>query len=77
MFKFELRPEVRKELKDPDLFCKGMDKLHWGLIIAMSGVGLMLVLFFNKPEHVLHPTWLLFTGLVLCAWGEWQKYRAK
>lgn len=77
MFHFELRPEVRKALKNPDLFCKGMDTLHWGLIISMSGVALMMILYFKDPENVLHPTWLLFAGLGLCAWGEWQKYRAK
>lgn len=77
MFKFELRPEVRDALSNPDLFCKGMDKVHWGLIVTMGGVALMLILFFIRPEHVLHPTWLLFMGLALCGWGEWQKYRAK
>lgn len=77
MFQFKLKPEIAKEMKDPDLFVKGMEKVHWGLIITMAGVGLMLILYFNEPEKVLHPTWILFTGLGLCAWGEWQKYKGK
>ena len=77
MFQFKLKPEIRKQLKNPDLFEKGMEKVYWGLIIAMAGVGLMLILYFNDPEKVLHPTWVLFAGLGLCAWGEWQKYRGK
>jgi len=43
----------------------------------MSGVGIMLFLFFQKPENVLHPTWLIISGLAIIAWGEWQKFRAK
>ncbi len=77
MFRFQLKPEIRKQMKDPDLFIQGMEKMYWGLIITMAGVGLMLILYFNDPEKVLHPTWILFIGLGLCGWGEWQKYKGK
>jgi hypothetical protein len=77
MWKVELRPEVRKELKDPDKFAKGMEKVYTGLTLSMSGVGIMLILYFSKPEHVLRPVWLMVLGLIVIAWGEWQKYRAK
>jgi hypothetical protein len=43
----------------------------------MAGVALMLVLFFNKPEHVLHPTWILLLGLAIAAYGEYKKFRCK
>ena len=43
----------------------------------MAGVGLMMILYFNDPENVLHPTWILFIGLGLAGWGEWQKYKGK
>ncbi len=77
MFRYVLRPEIRKQMKDPDLFENGMDKVHMGLIICMSGVGLMLFLYFNDPEKVLHPTYILFGGLALAGWGEWQKFKGK
>ncbi|NIP99923.1 MAG: hypothetical protein GWM98_05615 [Nitrospinaceae bacterium] len=77
MFQFKLKPEFRKELKNPDLFEKGMEKVYWGLIVTMAGVLLMLVLYVKDPEKVLHPTWILFAGLALCIWGEWQKYKGK
>jgi len=77
MFQYKLKPEFRKELKNPDLFEKGMEKVYWGLIIAMAGVALMLILYFNNPVNVLKPTWILFIGLGLAAWGEWQKYKGK
>ena len=51
--------------------------MYTGLVLAMGGVVIMLFLFFQKPENVLHPTWLIFLGLATVAWGEWQKYRAK
>lgn len=60
MFNVQLRPEVRKELKDPDGFASGLGIVYTGLTITMAGVVMMLILYFNKPEHVLHPTWLLF-----------------
>ena len=77
MFKVELRPEIRKELKDPDRFAKGLSAVYTGLAIVMSGVAMMLILYFTKPEHVLHPTWLLFIGFAVVGWGEWEKFRAK
>ena len=77
MFQYKLKPEFRKQLKDPDLFEKGMEKVYWGLIIAMAGVGLMMILYFNDPEKVLHPTWIMFCGLALAGWGEFQKYKGK
>ncbi len=77
MFQFKLNDEIRKQMKNPDLFIKGMEKTYWGLIIAMAGVGLMLILYFNNPENVLHPTWILLIGLGLAGWGEWQKYKGK
>lgn len=77
MFQVKLRPEIRKQLKDPDLFVKGMEKVYWGLIITMSGVILMLFLYVKDPVNVLHPTWILFAGLALCGWGEYQKYKGK
>jgi uncharacterized membrane protein YccC len=43
----------------------------------MAGVVLMLILYFHNPKNVLHPTWILFIGLGLAGWGEWQKYKGK
>ena len=77
MFKVELRPEVKKELKDPDLFSKGLSNVYTGLTVIMCGVLLMLFLYFQKPEHVLHPTWLLFIGFGIVGGGEWQKICGK
>ncbi len=77
MFHFELKPEMRKELKDPDRFVKGQEALYWGILIAMGSVLMMLFLMFKDPEKVMHPAWLMFLGLALCAWGEFQKYRAR
>ncbi len=77
MFHFELKPEVRKELKDPDRFVKGQESMYWGILIAMGSVVMMLVLMFKDPEKVLHPVWLMFLGLALCGWGEYQKFRAR
>ncbi len=77
MWKVELRPEIRKELKDPDRFARGLSAVYTGLTITMSGVVMMLILYFAKPEHVLHPTWLLFIGFAVVGWGEWEKFRSK
>ncbi len=77
MFQFKLKPEIRKQMKDPDLFVQGMEKVYWGMIIAMAGVGLMMILYFNDPVNVLKPTWILFIGLGVAGWGEWQKYKGK
>ena len=77
MFTYKLRPEIRKQLKDPDGFEKGLNAVFLGLTVAMAGVGLMLVLYFNKPENVLHPTWILFLGLAIAGYGEYKKFRCK
>ena len=77
MWKVELRPEIRKGLKDPDKFASGMEKVYTGLIICMSGVVIMLILYFTNPEHVLRPSWIMVLGFAVIAWGEWQKYRSK
>jgi hypothetical protein len=77
MWKVELRADIRKELKDPDTFAKGMEKVYTGLILCMCGVVIMLILFFSNPEHVLRPSWILGLGFTVIAWGEWQKYRSK
>ena len=77
MIKVTLRPEVRKGLKDPDGFASGLRIVYSGLLITMAGVALMLFLYFNKPEHVLHPTWILFAGLGIVIWGEIKKGRCK
>ena len=77
MWKVELRPEVKRELKDPDRFVKGMENVYTGLTIAMAGVIFMCALVFNKPEDSLKPSWIILFGLAIIAWGEWQKYRSK
>ncbi len=77
MWQVELKPEVKKNLKDPDKFAKGMEKVYTGLTLTMCGVLFMLILYFTKPEHVLRPSWLLALGFAVVAWGEWQKFRAK
>ncbi len=77
MFEFKLRPEIRKQLKNPDLFIKGQEKLHWGLILMLSGVIMMGILVFQDPEKSTHPFWLILVGLALAFWGEIQKFRAK
>jgi hypothetical protein len=59
------------------LFASGLGIVYAGLTITMAGVLMMLILFFNKPEHVLHPTWILFIGLGTVVWGEIKKARCK
>ena len=77
MFNVQLRPEVRKQPKDPDGFANGLSLVYTGITITMAGVVMMLILYFNKPEHVLHPTWILFIGLGIITWGEIKKARCK
>ncbi|MFQ5717295.1 MAG: hypothetical protein ACE5GQ_09365 [Nitrospinales bacterium] len=77
MWKVTLKPEARKALKNPDRFASGLGNVYDGLTIAMCGVGFMLILYFNKPEDVLKPTWIILLGLGLAAWGEWKKMRSK
>jgi hypothetical protein len=77
MWKVELKPEVKRELKNPALFTNGMENVYTGLTIAMAGVIFMCVLVFNNPEDSLKPSWIILLGLGIIAWGEWQKYRSK
>ena len=77
MFNVQLRPEVRKELKDPDGFASGLGIVYAGLTITMAGVLMMLILFFKTPEHVLPPTWILFIGLGTVVYGAIKKARCK
>ena len=77
MWEVELKPEIRKELKDPEKYAKGINMTYNGITISMVGVVMMLILYFIRPEHVLHPFWILILGLVLAGWGEWLKFRAK
>ncbi len=77
MWKVELRPEVKRELKNPALFTSGMENVYTGLTIAMAGVIFMCVLVFSKPDDSLKPSWIILLGLAIIAWGEWQKYRSK
>mgnify|MGYP000014609090 CR=1 FL=1 len=70
MFKYQLRPEIRKQLKDPDGFEKGLTAVFLGLTVTMAGVAIMLFLYFNKPEDVLHPTWILFLGFAIIGYGD-------
>ncbi|MDP7551826.1 MAG: hypothetical protein QF791_01385 [Nitrospinaceae bacterium] len=77
MWEVELKPEIKKELKDPEKFAKGMAKVYNGITITMVGVGMMFILYFTRPEHVLHPLWIQLLGLAVAGWGEWQKFKAK
>ena len=54
-----------------------LGSVYTGITMTMAGVVMMLILYFNKPEHVLHPTWLLFIGLATVVWGEVKKSRCK
>ena len=77
MWKVELRPEIKRELKDPERFVSGMEYVYTGLTIALVGVIFMGVLVFNKPDDSLKPTWIILLGLTIIAWGEWKKFRSK
>lgn len=77
MFEFKLRPEMRKQLKDPDRFVKGQEMVHWGIIIAMAGVVMSGILIFQDPEKSTHPVWLMILGLLVSGVGEFHKYRSK
>lgn len=77
MFEFKLRPEFRKKLKNPDLFIKGQEKVYWGIIIAMIGVAMMGIMVFKDPAKSMNPAWLVYIGIILAFFGEFQKYRAK
>ena len=77
MWKVELKPEIRRELKDPELFAKGLANVYTGLTVTMAAVVCMLILFFQKPDEVLKPSWVILVGFVIVGWGEWQKWRGK
>ena len=77
MWKVELKPEIKRGLKNPERFASGMSNVYTGLIVTMCGVAFMLILFFQKPDDVLKPTWIILLGLGLVAWGEWQKFSSR
>ena len=77
MWEVELRPEIKKELKDPEKYVKGMNMTYNGMTITMVGVLMMMILYFMRPEHVLHPLWIEILGLLVAGWGEFLKFRAK
>ena len=77
MWEVELRPEIKKELRDPEKYVKGMNMTYNGMTITMVGVLMMLILFFTRPENVLHPLWIEILGLLVAGWGEFLKFRAK
>lgn len=77
MWEVELRPEIKKELRDPEKYVKGMNMTYNGMTITMVGVLMMMILYFMRPEHVLHPLWIEILGLLVVGWGEFLKFRAK
>ena len=77
MWEVELKPEIKKELRDPKQYVKGMNMTYNGMTIAMVGVLMMMILFFTRPEHVLHPFWIQILGMLVAGWGEFLKFRAK
>ena len=77
MWEVELKPEIKKELRDPEKYVKGMNMTYNGMTIAMVGVLMMVILYFTRPEHVLHPFSVQILGLLIAGWGEFLKFRAK
>ena len=77
MWEVELKPEIKKELRDPEKYVKGMNMTYNGMTIALVGVLMMVILYFTRPEHVLHPFWIQILGMLVAAWGEFLKFRAK
>ena len=77
MWNVELKPEVIKELKDPDRFRKGINTAFSGILIVMTGVAFMFILYFMKPDDVLRPVWILLIGFAVVAWGEYLKFTAR
>ena len=77
MWEVELKPDIKKELSDPGKYVKGMNMTYNGVTITMVGVLMMLILYFTRPEHVLHPFWIQILGLIVAGWGEYLKFRAK
>jgi len=77
MWEVELKPEIKKELRNPEKYVKGMNMTYNGMTIAMVGVLMMVILYFTRPEHVLHPFWVQILGMLIAAWGEFLKFRSK
>ena len=77
MWEVELKPEIKKELRDPEKYVKGMNMTYNGMTIAMVGVLMMVILYFTRPEHVLHLFWVQILGLLIAGWGEFLKFRSK
>ena len=77
MWEVELKPEIKKELRAPEKYVKGMNMTYNGMTIALVGVLMMVILYFTRPEHVLHPFWVQILGLLIAGWGEFLKFRAK
>jgi hypothetical protein len=77
MWEVELKPEIKNGLRDPEKYVKGMNMTYNGITITMVGVLMMMILYFTRPEHVLHPFWIQILGMLLAAWGEFLKFRAK
>ena len=77
MWKVELKTEIKKELKNPELFAKGISNIYTGLTVSMVAVLFMAILLFKKPDDALKPSWIILVGFAIIAWGEWQKFRAK
>ena len=77
MWEVELKPEIKKDLKDPKQYVKGMNMTYNGMTITMVGVLMMMILYLTRPEHVLHPFWIQILGMLIAAWGEFLKFRAK
>ena len=77
MWEVALKPEIKKELRAPAKYVKGMNMTYNGITITMVGVLMMMILYFTRPEHVLHPFWIQILGLLIAGWGEFLKFRAK
>ena len=77
MWEVELKPEIKKDLRDPKQYVKGMNMTYNGMTITMVGVLMMMILYFTRPEHVLHPFWIQTLGMLIAGWGEFLKFRAK
>ncbi|SVC94645.1 uncharacterized protein METZ01_LOCUS347499 [marine metagenome] len=54
-----------------------MNMTYNGITITMVGVLMMMILYFIRPEHVLHPFWIQILGLLVAGYGEITKFRAK
>ena len=77
MWEVELKPEIKKDLRDPKQYVKGMNMTYNGITITMVGVLMMMILYLTRPEHVLHPFWIQILGILVAIWGEFLKFRAK